>query len=129
MNKSKLFLNLFCDKEADNFTAGQSVFKAGESGETMYVVIEGEVEIVDGSLILEVSGPGSIVGELALIDDEPRSASVIAKTDCRLVPVDRKRFQYMVQETPFFGLAVMKMLADRLRSKNVRTRSSVEVVS
>ena len=129
MNKSKLFLNLFCDMEAESFTAGQSVFKAGESGETMYVVIDGEVEIVDGSLILEVSGPGSIVGELALIDDEPRSASVIAKTDCRLVPVDRKRFQYMVQETPFFGLAVMKILADRLRSKNVRTRSSVEVVS
>jgi CRP-like cAMP-binding protein len=90
----------------------------------MYVVMEGEVEILDGLTLLETAGAGSIVGELALIDDEPRSATVVAKTDCRLVPVDRKRFQYMVQETPFFALAVMKVLADRLRKKNVRTRSS-----
>ena len=90
----------------------------------MYVVMEGEVEILDGSVLLEIAGPGSIVGELALIDDEPRSASVVAKTDCRLVPVDRRRFQYMVQETPYFALAVMKVLADRLRKKNVRTRSN-----
>jgi CRP-like cAMP-binding protein len=126
MTSKKLFLNLFSDKETKGFTAGQFVFQAGEAGETMYVVTEGEVEILNGSLILEVAGPGSIVGELALIDDEPRSATVQAKTNCRLVPVDRRRFQYMVQETPFFGLAVMKVLADRLRQKNVRTRSQVE---
>jgi len=60
---------------------------------------------------------------LALIDDEPRSATVVAKTDCRLVPVDRRQFEYMVQETPFFGLAVMKVLADRLRNTNLRIPS------
>ena len=119
-----LFLNLFRDKETTSFAAGQFVFKAGDPGETMYVVMEGEVEILDGSVLLETAGPGSIVGELALIDDEPRSATVVAKTDCRLVPVDRRRFQYMVQETPFFALAVMKVLADRLRKKNIRTRSN-----
>ena len=90
----------------------------------MYVVMEGEVEILDGSDVLETAGPGSIVGELALIDDEPRSATVVAKSDSRVVPVDRRRFQYMVQETPNFALAVMKVLADRLRKKNIRTRSN-----
>ena len=119
MTMPNLFLNLFRDKETTSFAAGQSVFKAGDPGETMYIVIEGEVEILDGSILLETAGPGSIVGELALIDDEPRSASAMAKTDCRLVAVDR-RFQYMVQETPLFALAVMKVLADRLRKKNVR---------
>jgi CRP-like cAMP-binding protein len=123
----KLFLNLFADKETTSFPAGQFVFKSGEPGQTMYIVMEGEVEILDGSIILEVAGPGSMVGELALIDDEPRSAAVMAKTDCKLVPVDRKRFQYMTQETPFFALAVMKVLADRLRNKNVRTRSSLQM--
>ncbi len=123
----KLFLNLFADKETTSFPAGQYVVKSGESGQTMYIVMAGEVEILDGSIILEVAGPGSMVGELALIDDEPRSASVVAKTDCQLVPVDRKRFQYMTQETPFFALAVMKVLADRLRNKNVRTRSSLQM--
>lgn len=125
---SKLFLNLFRDKDAITFTAGQSVFRAGDQGEAMYVVIDGEVEILDGATLLETSGPGSIVGELALIDDEPRSATAIAKTDCRLVAVDRRRFQYMVQETPLFALAVMKVLADRLRNKNKRTRASLESV-
>jgi len=126
MARNQLFINLFSDKDVEEFTAGQVVLRAGDLGETMYVVVEGEVEIVDASLILEVAGPGSIVGELALIDDEPRSATVIAKSHCRLVPVDRRRFQYMTQETPFFALAVMKVLADRLRSKNVRTRAQVE---
>jgi len=126
MTHNKLFINLFSDKDAVEFTAGQVVLQAGDLGETMYVVLEGEVEIMDASLILEVAGAGSIVGELALIDDEPRSATVIAKSHCRLVPVDRRRFQYMTQETPFFALAVMKVLADRLRSKNVRTRAQVE---
>ena len=121
-----LFLNLFRDKEATNFAPGQFVFKAGDPGEAMYIVVEGEVEILDGSVLLETSGQGSIVGELALIDDEPRSATAIAKTDCRLVAVDRRRFQYMVQETPLFALSVMKVLADRLRKKNVRIRSGVE---
>ena len=124
MTPHKLFLNLFRDKETTGFAAGKFVFQAGEPGETMYVVVEGEVEILDGSALLETAGPGSIVGELALIDDEPRSASVVAKTDCRVVPVDRRRFQYMVQETPYFGLAVMKVLADRLRKKNINARSN-----
>ena len=91
----------------------------------MYVVTEGQVEILDGSAILETAGSGSIFGQLALIDDEPRSATVVAKTDCRLVSVDRRRFQYMVQETPFFALAVMKVLADRLRKKNASTKTKV----
>jgi CRP-like cAMP-binding protein len=125
MTRPNLFLNLFRDKEGMSFPAGEFVFKAGDHGETMYIVTEGEVDILDGSgTTLETAGPGSIVGELALIDDEPRSATVVAKTDCRLVAVDRRRFQYMVQETPFFGLAVMKVLADRLRKTSAKIPSN-----
>jgi len=69
-------------------------------------------------------GVPHIVGELALIDDEPRSATVVARTDCRLVAVDRRRFEYMVQETPLFGIAVMKVLADRLRKTSARIPSN-----
>ena len=124
MTNPNLFINLFRDKEGQRFPAGQYVFKAGDPGESMYVITEGEVDVLDGSTVLDTIGPGSIVGELALIDDEPRSASVRAKTDCRLVPVDRRRFQFMVQETPFFGLAVMKILADRLRKMNTKFPAS-----
>ena len=122
MTSTNLFVNLFRTKDATSFAAGQPVFKAGDQGESMYVVMEGEVEILDGSTILETAGPGSIVGELALIDDSPRSASVVAKRDSRLVGVDRRRFEFMVAETPFFALAVMKVLADRLRTTSARVR-------
>jgi CRP-like cAMP-binding protein len=124
MSNTSLFINLFKNKEATNFAAGQTVFKAGDPGDSMYIVTEGEVEILDGATSLEVVGPGSIFGELALIDDEPRSATVVAKTDCRLVLVDRRRFEFMVSETPFFALAVMKVLADRLRRTNARIRAN-----
>jgi CRP-like cAMP-binding protein len=125
MTRPNLFLNLFRDKEATSFAAGQSVFKAGDPGEAMYIITEGEVDILDGSgTTLETAGPGSIFGELALVDDEPRSATVVAKTACRLVTVNRRRFEYMVQETPFFALAVMKVIADRLRKTSARIPSN-----
>lgn len=90
----------------------------------MYVVFDGEVEIRAGNNELEIGGPGTIFGEMALIDDAPRSATVIARTDCRLVEIDRRRFEFMVQETPFFALAVMKIMADRLRRVNTKVAST-----
>ena len=124
MGNANLFLNLFRSKDATSVAAGEYVFRAGEQGESMYVVTEGEVEVKDGATTLETAGPGSIIGELALIDDEPRSATVVAKSDCKLVAVDRRRFQFMVTETPFFALAVMKVLADRLRKTSSMVRPS-----
>ena len=124
MPDTSLFLNLFKNKEAKSFAAGESIFKAGDAGDSMYVVIEGEVDILDGSTALETAGPGAIFGELALIDDAPRSATVVAKTDTKVVPVDRWRFEFMVTETPFFAVAVMKVLADRLRRTSARVRLS-----
>lgn len=84
----------------------------------MYVLVEGEVDVHVGANVVDSLRPGAIFGEMALIDDAPRSASVLAKTDCKLVEVDRKRFEYLVSETPFFALAVMRVMADRLRKAN-----------
>jgi CRP/FNR family cyclic AMP-dependent transcriptional regulator len=123
MTDADLFLSLIRDRDAESFTPGQYIFKAGDRGDVMYVVIEGEIEILVGLTTVEIAGPGSIVGEMALIDDEPRSATVVAKTHCRLVPVDQGHFQYMVSQGPFFALQVMKVMADRLRKTNARLRS------
>jgi CRP/FNR family cyclic AMP-dependent transcriptional regulator len=124
MTESNLFLNLFRHRERAAFAAGQTVIETGGKGDTMYVVFEGEIEIRTGDSELEVGGPGTIVGEMALIDDGPRSATVVAKTDCQMVPIDRRRFEFMVQETPFFALAVMRIMADRLRRVNTRVASA-----
>ncbi|MBL8260497.1 MAG: cyclic nucleotide-binding domain-containing protein [Candidatus Competibacteraceae bacterium] len=98
-----------------SFPAGQPVFSEGESGASLYIVAEGEVDIMRGGRVLETVGPGGIVGELALIDDKPRSASAIARTDCLLAPVNREHFLALVQRTPLFALQVMRAMANRLR--------------
>jgi CRP-like cAMP-binding protein len=121
--ESNVFLKLFRQKEGTPYAAGQTVIAAGTKGDTMYIVLAGEVEIRAGDAALAVSGPGSIFGEMALIDDEPRSATVIARTDCRLLEVDRRRFEFMVSETPYFALAVMRVMAVRLRKANARIAS------
>lgn len=86
----------------------------------MYVVLDGEVEVRIGGKSIEVIGPGDIVGEMALIDGKPRSATVVAKSDCRLAPVDEKRFYSMVQQTPAFSLHVMRVVVERLRRMNAK---------
>ncbi|PYI95822.1 MAG: cyclic nucleotide-binding protein [Verrucomicrobia bacterium] len=93
---------------------GASLFREGEKGEKMYVLLAGEMEILLGDFVLETAGPGALIGEMALIDDSPRTASVVAKTPCRLAEIDRRRFHFLVQQTPHFATHVMKTLADRL---------------
>jgi CRP/FNR family cyclic AMP-dependent transcriptional regulator len=85
----------------------------------MYVVKEGEVEVLVRDRVVETIGPRGILGEMALIDRNPRSASALAKTDCQLVPIDEARFTYLVQQTPYFAIEVMRVMARRLRQMNM----------
>ncbi len=124
MHSSKLFMNLFRGASTVDFSLGQTIFEADAHGDTMFVILEGEVEIVIGTSVLEKLGPGCIFGEMALIDDGPRSARAVATKDSRLAPVNRRRFEFMVQETPFFALEVMTILADRLRRTNALVTES-----
>ena len=101
--------------------AGETIFAAGDAGNgRMYVVLEGTVEIRLGNRTLDTIEAGGFFGEMALIDESPRSASAIAQTRCRLAVVDEKQFLFMVQQTPFFSLHLMRILAERLRAVNRR---------
>ena len=102
------------------FEAGATIFKQGMPGHFMYVVAYGEVEVGKDGRSLYVVREGSLVGEMALIDHAPRSATAIAKTQCRLIPVDEYKFLIMVQQTPLFALEVMRLLVERLRHMNDR---------
>jgi len=86
----------------------------------MYVVQEGEVDILVNGKIVETVGPDGIFGEMALADTSPRSATAAAKTDLRVVPRNDQKFRSHVQRTPFFALQVMRVLAHRLRETNQR---------
>lgn len=105
------------EKNVDYYAAGEPIFEAGGEGHLMYVVQSGEVDVVAGGDVIETIGPGGIFGEMALIDRSPRSASVVARTDCRLVPIDETKFMQHVHRTPFFALQVMRIMTERLRRR------------
>ena len=104
--------------EGDNVTyeAGQAIFHEGDSGDTMFVILEGEVEISIGGDLLETLGPGSPFGELALIDQTPRLVTAIAKVPTVLASIPLQRFLFLVEETPYFSVQIMKVMAERLRT-------------
>jgi CRP/FNR family cyclic AMP-dependent transcriptional regulator len=109
-------LSMFAsDLDAQQYPAGHCFFSAGDHGEIMFVVTEGEVEIKLRGKLLETVHEGGIFGELALIDHRKRSADVTAKTAVKASAIDQKRFLYLVRNHPFFALEVMKIVADRLR--------------
>jgi len=95
--------------------AGDYIFRIGEPARVMYLIIEGEVDLILGDMVLETAGEGAFIGEMALIDDETRSASARALVECRVFPIDEARFQSLVQDAPFFALQLLKTLARRLR--------------
>jgi CRP-like cAMP-binding protein len=106
------------DPAAKDFAAGDTIFALGEEAAHAFVVTEGEIELELHGRVLETVHAGGIFGEMALIDRHERSATARAKTDAKIVPIDQKRFLYLVQNTPFFAVEVMKIMADRLRRMN-----------
>ena len=81
----------------------------------MYLVSEGSVVLTIGDQVVETLGPGGLFGEMAVIDREPRSATAAAGSDATLVSIDKRRFWFLVQETPYFAEIVMRVMAHRLR--------------
>ena len=105
------------ERDIRRFAAGQPVFLEGAAADGMYAMLEGEVEIVMNGQVRETVPPGGIFGELALLDDQPRSATAVARTDCTIAVVNARRFETLVQQTPYFALQVMRVMAERLRRK------------
>jgi CRP/FNR family cyclic AMP-dependent transcriptional regulator len=101
--------------EPVSFPAGSIIFSEGDQGDSMYVVKQGEVELQVRSVTVETVGPNGFFGEMALIEKDPRTATAVAKVDCLLVPINQKRFEFMIHEVPFFAISVMKGLSRRLR--------------
>ncbi len=101
-----------------SFKAGDTIFREGDPGHELFVIKHGQVEVLTGNRLLETLGDNEIFGEMALIDDQPRSATVVAKTDVVVAPVGEKQYLFLVRHTPFFALRVMRVLAERLRRQN-----------
>jgi CRP/FNR family transcriptional regulator, cyclic AMP receptor protein len=101
-----------------DFKAGDVIFRAGDPAQELFIIQSGEVEIRLGNRVLETLSQYSIFGEMALIDNAPRSATAVAVGDAKLVSVSEKQFLFLISNTPYFALNVMRVMAPRLRTAN-----------
>ena len=102
--------------ETRRVRAGAVIFREGEQADELYVIKSGYVRILVGNRTMADLTVDSIFGEMALIDSEPRSATAVAITDVELVPITERQFLFLVSQTPYFALTVMRALAQRLRA-------------
>ncbi|MEI8092657.1 MAG: cyclic nucleotide-binding domain-containing protein [Spirochaetales bacterium] len=105
------------------FQAGDVIFREGEPGENMYIVLDGEVEILKqagggSSKVLATVGKGAFFGEMALIEDRPRSASAVATTEGRLLVMSDALLDSYIVTNPEFAAKMIRNLAQRLRGAN-----------
>ena len=100
------------------FKAGDVLFEKGEAGDTMVLVLEGKIDVRVGDKVVETAGLYDILGEMALLDAAPRSATAKAATTGEVAVIDRQTFLDLVRENPAFSLYVMRRMAARIRRMN-----------
>ena len=107
--------NSLDDSAVTHIRAQQTIFRKGGIGTIMYVILSGYVIAGVDRKVIERSGPGCVIGEVALIDQKHRMARVISETDCTLLAINRHVFMELVNTQPFFSLGLLKAMASRLR--------------
>jgi len=116
LEPSRLKLLAFTS-EMVNFLNGEVLFKAGEPGDCAYVIMEGEVEILstaDDAAVVGVLQINQIFGELALLNDEPRSATLRARGDLKVMKISESLFMELIRESPGLALNVVRQLSQKL---------------
>jgi CRP-like cAMP-binding protein len=100
------------------FDAGKAIMREGEPGISMYVVMQGKVGIFIRDNEVETVNAGGSFGEMALVDQSPRTATAIAQADSELLSINRSALMELVKSQPAIGIAMLRSIADRLRHMN-----------
>jgi CRP-like cAMP-binding protein len=103
---------------AESYVAGETVFADGSPGHSLYLVRSGAVDVLKDARLLTRIGSGGYFGEMALVDDAPRSARVVAAEDCTLLRLDRIPFQALTEDYPAMLRELCKLFAANLREAN-----------
>lgn len=120
------------DRRGRKYEQGRTIFMEQNRGEEMYIIVEGEVEILktydhqklfddpelrDAKLseVLNVLGPGDFFGEMALLNDVPRMATAKARTDVEVIVLTRFDLENLMMTSPRIAVQMMKSIAERLR--------------
>jgi signal transduction histidine kinase len=111
-----------------HYEPGHIIFREGDIGDTMYIIWSGRVAIVKGGFqsptVLGYRGVGEIIGEMALLEDQPRSASVVAMEDLRTLRIRREDFEEWLSQNPSMGLSILGTLSARLRASDDARKAS-----
>jgi CRP-like cAMP-binding protein len=110
MNPAELFRH---ETNTVQLAPGEFLYREGEDADKMYVLLEGEIDIRVGDFV-KTATEGALIGEAGLVEERPRVANAVAKSACRLAPIDRQRFDFLIQQHPQFATFAMKSLVDHL---------------
>ena len=112
------------------YEPGEILFKEGDIGDEMYIIRSGRVAVVKGDFdsptVLGYRGPGEIIGEMALLEDRPRSASVVAIENLQVLCISRENFQQFLESNSAVGMSILGVLSSRLRAADEARRTGVE---
>lgn len=97
--------------------AGETIFEKGEPGDCMYIIISGRVKAHDHDLVFNHLTEGQVFGEMALLDPEPRVASITAVEDTRLLRLDRQPFFELMEDRIEVARGVIQVLSNHLRHR------------
>jgi CRP/FNR family transcriptional regulator, cyclic AMP receptor protein len=104
------------EQAQQRYNKGAVIMVAGQTGALMYVVLEGKVSISIRGAVVQYVGPGAVFGEMALIDQSPRSANAAAESDCVLLGINRQVFLNLIKSNPTFGSSLLTAVAERVRN-------------
>jgi hypothetical protein len=108
--------------------AGAAVFKEGDSGGDMFIIESGQIDIVRkarGDEPVATLGPGDFFGEMAILEDQPRFAGAVAKTNSRLLRIERSAFADVLKQNVEIGVRIMRKLAARHRRAEQRAQEAL----
>ena len=131
MEESELETILEVSRE-EVYKEGEEIFSDGSMGDSLYVIMDGEVDISKDGQILTVLEPGKFFGEMSLLDASPRSAAASASTDCRLIVITKEAVEALYSENVVavckLFISIFKDISQKLRNLNesyVQTKKNI----
>ena len=100
-----------------DLAGGEALFQRGDPGRSLYIVVAGQVRVHIEGRTLSYVGEGEVIGEMALLQAEPRSASVTAVVPTQLLRLDQQPFFELLEAQPELTRGMIKMLSGRLRTR------------
>lgn len=111
----------------ESFAAGSDVVRKGDAADRLFLVVSGQASVHEGERVLRVLGPGEGFGEMAMLDDQPRAATITALESCVFLSLNRSAFQVLLASRPEVSQAILLVLTANIRSNTESLAQDFEV--